>query len=120
MPGDDPQEFLAVARAALRTARRAQRGDLEARALAKEAFASFRLGRQQEGTELARAGLAIALAGKYVEAAVDAYWVLGTIANHWADYETAEGAFEAAVDFCRANDRRPDELVCLSCLTLVL
>jgi DNA-binding CsgD family transcriptional regulator len=118
--GDDPQAFLAVARAALRTARRAQRADLEARALAKEAFASFRLGRQQEGTELARAGLAIALAGKYVEAAVDAYWVLGTIANHWADYETAEGAFVAAVDFCRANDRHPDELVCLSCLTLVL
>jgi DNA-binding CsgD family transcriptional regulator len=116
----DSEAYLAHARAASEAARRAGETDLEARALAHEGLAYFQLGRRDEGAAAGRSALTLALAGKHVGAAVNAYFVLGTLANYWADYAAAEDAFAAAVDLCRENDQPAEEHVCLSCLALVL
>jgi DNA-binding CsgD family transcriptional regulator len=104
---------------ALAGARSSGRGDLEARALSLRGLVLGLTGRRQEGTEAARAGLSLAVAADDVEAAVGAHWVLGTIANHWADYDGAESAFDAAVELCGADDGRPGEQLCLSCIAIV-
>jgi predicted ATPase len=116
----DPEAALAQARSVLGVARGAADTDLEARALTLEGFAFFQLGRPAEGTAAARAALSAGLAGEHVEAAVDAYWVLATIASHWADYPAAIDAFTAAADLCRAHDMRQEEHLCLTCLALNL
>jgi DNA-binding CsgD family transcriptional regulator/tetratricopeptide (TPR) repeat protein len=117
---DEPELALAHTRAALNAARSARRPDLEAQVLAVEGFVLSLMGRREEADDAARTALSLALAGTHIEAAVDAHWVLGTIAHHWADYESAEAAFVAAADLCRTHGREQYEHVCLSCLALVL
>lgn len=101
------------------TARSETRGDLEARGLALRGLVVALGGERDEGTAAVREALALALSGQHVDAAVSAHWALGTIANHWSDYDGAAGAFEAAVDLCREHDRRPAEQLCVSCIAIV-
>ena len=110
---------MALIDAVLECAATAERSDIEARALALRGLVLGMGGRRDEGSEAARAGLALAIAHHDVEAAVRAHWVLGTIANHWADYPAAELAFGAAVTLCRTDGAAPSEDLCLSCLALV-
>lgn len=114
-----PQEAMALIDAVLESVRTAGRWDLEARAQALQGLVLGMGGHLDKGTEAARAGLALAIAHHDVEAAVRAHWVLGTIANHWADYESAESAFGAAVVLCRTEDIGAAEHLCLSCIALV-
>ena len=67
-----------------------------------------------------RSALSLALAGNHVDAALEAYWALGALANQRGDYPRAESTFEEAIDFCRAHDRPPMEKFCVSCLAVVL
>jgi ATP/maltotriose-dependent transcriptional regulator MalT len=96
------------------------RTDLEARCLSLQGFALGMSGRREEGIEIARRGLSLALADKHFEAAIDAHWVLGTIANHWADYQGAESAFEAAIALCQTLNKRGYEQLCVSCVGIIL
>ncbi len=105
---------------ALAAARRAENSDLESRCLSSKGFLVGKEGRRDEGVALMRSALSIALDGNHVEAAVTAYWALGATANDWGDYRAAESAFDDAILYCKANDRREDEHFCLGCLVVVL
>jgi DNA-binding CsgD family transcriptional regulator len=118
--GPSPEGALGHVRKALDAARGAGRADLEARALAYEGFLLGQMGPPEEASEAARAAISIALAANDVDAAVEAYWVLGMIGNSWADFAAAEAALEAAIELCETHDRPADEYFCMSCLALVL
>ena len=77
-------------------------------------------GPQGGGRRLLRSALALAVDGNHVEAAVAAYWALGATANDWADYATAQAAFDDALVYCRANHLSDDEHFCVGCLAVVL
>jgi ATP/maltotriose-dependent transcriptional regulator MalT len=79
-----------------------------------------RTGRREEALGLLRSALALAVEGNHVEAAVAAYWALGATANDWADYPTAQAAFDDALVYCRANHLSDDEQLCVGCLAVVL
>ena len=96
------------------------RTDLESRCLSSQGFLVGRAGRPEEGLELLRNALSLALDGNHVEAAVTAYWAMGATANDWSDYAAAQSAFEDAIVYCRANEKPEDEQFCLGCLVVVL
>jgi DNA-binding CsgD family transcriptional regulator len=118
--GDGVAETKAVLDRALEAARRAKRGDLEARSVGFKGFIASVEGRPEEAIEATRTALSLALAGNHVDAAVEAFWALGAIANAWDDYVGAQAALEDAVDFCQAHGKSVDEHFCLSCLAIVL
>ena len=119
--GDDPARVEVMVERALGSAQQAGRADLESRCLGWQGFiASMSHGRVEEGLELTRRALSLALAGDHVDAALEAFWALGAIANAWNDYPGAQVALQDAVDFCRAHDMPEDEHFCLSCLAIVL
>ena len=105
---------------ALRAARRAGSSDVESRCMSTKGFIAGREGRRDEALELLRSALALAVDGNHVEAAVAAYWALGATASDWADYRTAQTAFDDALVYCRANHLSDDEQVCVGCLVVVL
>jgi DNA-binding NarL/FixJ family response regulator/tetratricopeptide (TPR) repeat protein len=117
---DDPARLGRVLERALANARSAGRADVESRCLGGMGFKAGREGRRDEALELLRTALAVAVDGNHVEAAVSAYWALGATANDWADYATAEAAFEDALVYCRANQLSDDEQLCVGCLIVVL
>jgi DNA-binding CsgD family transcriptional regulator len=118
--GDDPEATGRLLARALEASRRANRTDLESRCLSSQGFLVGRAGRREEGLELLRNALSLALDGNHVDAAVTAYWALGATANDWADYAAAQSVFEEAIVYCRANEKPEDEQFCLGCLVVVL
>lgn len=116
----DPIAASSLLKDAIAGAQRVGNTDLEARCLSAEGLRLGMTGFFKEGNEAVRRALSIAIADKHIGAAIMAHWVLGTIANHWADYEGAESEFDAAAELCRTNNRRPEEQLCLSCMGLVL
>jgi class 3 adenylate cyclase/DNA-binding CsgD family transcriptional regulator len=117
---DDPHAATELLADGIRAAQRAGRADLEALCLSSEGLVLGLSGRRTDGMDAARRALALALAGNHSVAAVDAQWVLGTIANHWADYPEAKSTFEGAAELCRAHGWESFEGVCLSCLGIAL
>jgi predicted ATPase/DNA-binding CsgD family transcriptional regulator len=118
---EDPAGVEVMVERALASARQAGRADIESRCLGWQGFiAGINHGRIDEGIELTRRALSLALGGDHVNAALDAFWVLGAITNAWNDYPSAQAALQDAVDLCRAHDMPEDEHFCLSCLAIVL
>jgi DNA-binding NarL/FixJ family response regulator len=116
---DDPSAAITEVGRAIAAAHDAGRTDLEVRALSFRGVCLGLTGKRDEG--IASARRALRLAGPDdVDALVDAYWTIGTIANFWADYVGAEGAFDTAAELCRQHGRRPEEDTCVTCLGLVL
>jgi DNA-binding CsgD family transcriptional regulator len=118
--GEDPAGTERALGAALKAARQAGRADLESRCLSSQGFLRGRAGRHEEGLELMRSALSLALDGNHVEAAVEAYWALGATANDWGDYASARSVFDDALVYCQANALRQQEHFCLGCLVVVL
>ena len=117
---EDPAQTERLLDRALEAARRAGAGDVESRCLSTMGFLVGRTGRREEALGLLRSALALAVDGNHVEAAVAAYWALGATANDWADYATAQAAFDDALVYCRANHLSDDEQLCVGCLAVVL
>lgn len=117
---DDLSRTEALIDRAQTAAARAGRGDLESRCLAFNGHLAGLTGRLDDALALTQRSISLALAGNHVDAAVDAFWTLGAIANKWNDYPRAEAAFEEAIDLCRAHGRPEDENFCMSCLAVVL
>ena len=115
----DPLLAKSLAEKVVHDARREGRDDLEARALALRGLIVALGGERDAGTHEARAALTLALSTQHVDAATTAHWALGTIANHWADYDGAADAFDSAVELCRTHGGRPIEQLCVSCLAIV-
>jgi DNA-binding CsgD family transcriptional regulator len=117
---DDAAVTLSLAERALESARLAGREDLESGSLWILGFWTVSTGRVDEGLDLVRSALSLALAGNHVDPALDAYWALGALANQQGDYAGAQSTFEEALVFCRAHDRSSMERFCVSCLAVVL
>lgn len=117
---DDPQTAEELLAEGVQAAKRAGRTDLEAHCTAWDGLVLALSGRRREGADAAQRAMALALANNHIGAAVDVHWVLGTIANHWADYGEAKSEFEGAVALCRTHDQQLAERICLSCLGIVL
>jgi DNA-binding CsgD family transcriptional regulator len=105
---------------AARAARRAGRSDLESRCLSSQGFIAGRAGQREEGLELMRSALSLALDGNQVEAAVAAYWALGATANDWGEYARARSVFDDMLVYCQANELSEEEHFCIGCLVVVL
>ena len=115
----DDEIFRRLDRAA-DAAARTGRGDLEARCLMQRGHWLSVAGQPDEGVELVRKALALALEGGHVEETLWAYWALGAILSAWGNLAEAQSAFEEAIEFCRLNDRLSDEDFCVGCLAVVL
>ncbi|WP_274565228.1 helix-turn-helix transcriptional regulator [Streptomyces spiramyceticus] len=113
-------EGLDQAMAAAEDAEAAGRADLKARALAMQGSLCSALGDGRRGVELARSGLALALAGQVPEATGEAYYELGEALGYAADYPAAADAIDSAIDLCRAHGVTELGRVCFTCLSPVV
>ena len=109
-----------VIRAAREEARRADRIDLNARALALEGMVRAKRGEVEQGLDMARAGLSLALEHQLTAVAAETYQRLGAVLEQAADYGGAREAFETAVGFCLATGAEQLEHGCLTCMVYVL
>jgi DNA-binding CsgD family transcriptional regulator len=117
---DEPAAMERLLDRALEAARRAGDPSLESRCLGALGYLAGRTGRREQGLELIRSSLSLALDGNHVEAAVVAYWRLGATANDWGDYTAARSVFDDAIAYCEANELDHQQHHCLGCLVLVL
>jgi DNA-binding NarL/FixJ family response regulator len=111
---------LSLLETAGRQARAAGRVDLQARVLGQEGNVRARMGEGQDGIELVRAGLAMALAHGLTGPAAEIYQRLADSLEHTGDYPAAKEAYDEAFSFCAANAQEPTAQLCLGCLTAVL
>jgi DNA-binding NarL/FixJ family response regulator len=93
---------------------------LRVRALSLEGQIRAKLGDTQRGVELAREGLAQALAENLTEPAAEAYYRLASALEHTADYPQALDAYAAASDFCEQQGIAGMGEVCFACLAPVM
>ena len=94
--------------------------ELRARALSLEGQIRAKLGDAERGVELAREGLALALAENLTEPAAEAYYRLASALEHTSRYPEALDAYAAATDFCQQQGIAGMGEVCFSCLALVM
>jgi DNA-binding NarL/FixJ family response regulator len=111
---------LSLLETAGRQARAAGRVDLQARILGQEGNVRARMGEGQDGIELVRAGLAMALEHGLTGPAAEIYQRLADSLEHTGDYPAAKEAYDEAFSFCAANAQEPTAQLCLGCLTAVL
>jgi predicted ATPase len=90
--------------------------ELRARALSLEGQIRTKLGDSERGVELAREGLALALAENLIEPAGEAYSRLASALEHSSGYPEAIDAYSAATDFCQQQGLSGMAEVCFSCL----
>jgi predicted ATPase/DNA-binding CsgD family transcriptional regulator len=93
---------------------------LRVRALSLEGQIRAKLGDTHRGVELAREGLALALAENLTEPAAEAYYRLASALEHAADYPEALDAYAAASDFCQQQGVSGMGEVCFACLAPVM
>ena len=98
----------------------AQRDDLDVRCASLQALIIGLTGDRDEAMAAVQESLRRAVAGSHADEAVEAQWVLGTLANHWGDYSLAESSFDSAVEICRQHSIRPLESTCQACLGIAL
>ncbi|HJQ87580.1 MAG TPA: hypothetical protein VJ820_08980, partial [Propionibacteriaceae bacterium] len=94
--------------------------DLQARILGHVGNARARMGQGQQGVELVRAGLAMALEHGLTGPAAEIYQRLADALEHAGDYTGASATYDEAYSFCSANGLEPTAQLCLACLTAVL
>jgi hypothetical protein len=78
------------------------------------------MGEGQQGVELVRAGLAMALEHGLVGPAAEIYQRLADALEHAGDYAGASATYDEAYSFCAANTLEPSAQLCLAGLTVVL
>ncbi|HEY2959723.1 MAG TPA: AAA family ATPase [Actinomycetota bacterium] len=93
---------------------------LRARALSLEGQIRAKLGDTERGVDLARQGLALALAENLTESAAEAYYRLASALEHTSHYPEAIDAYAAGTDFCQQQGISGMGEVCFSCLALVM
>jgi tetratricopeptide (TPR) repeat protein len=90
--------------------------ELRVRALSLEGQIRTKLGDTERGVELAREGLALALAENLIEPAGEAYSRLASALEHASGYPEAIDAYSAAADFCHQQGLAGMAAVCFACL----
>jgi DNA-binding NarL/FixJ family response regulator/tetratricopeptide (TPR) repeat protein len=111
---------LELSRAAGAEARAAERLDLQSRALAAEGVVMAKRGDFEEGMQLVRSGLSLALEHELTPEAVDAYQRLGTTFETAGDYASAREALTSALDLCEISGETGPEAGCVACMAYVL
>ena len=94
--------------------------ELRARALSLQGQIRAKLGEADRGVELAREGLALALAENLTEPAAEAYYRLASALEHTSGYPEALDAYAAASDFCQQQGISGLAEVCFACLAPVM
>lgn len=97
----------------------AGRTDLKAIALTLQGSIRAALGEAERGVELARSGLAIALA-EHPEAAGRGHYDLAVALLCAADYAAAADAFESGVELCRTHGADDMEQACVACMAVAV
>ena len=110
-------QLLELARA---DARAAGRADLEARIMGLEGNVRARMGEGEEGLELVRAALTMALDRNLTAAAAEIYQRLADSLEHAGDYTAARATYDDAFAFCTASGLEPTAQLCLACLAVIL
>jgi ATP/maltotriose-dependent transcriptional regulator MalT len=77
-------------------------------------------GEFEEGMELVKQGLSLALEHNLTAEAVDAYQRLGTTFETAGDYANAREALSSALDLCQITDNHEPEAGCVACMAYVL
>ena len=113
-------EAAATAALAAAEAVRAERADLRARAMGLEGVARVKGGAFDEGVEIIRAGLSLALEHELTAEAAEVYQRLGTAREIAGDYGGARDALGTAIGLCESGQAGALEQVCLSCMAYVL
>ncbi len=136
MPGEAAAERLAAAshlegagrltaaldlvRAAVGDVERAASVELRAWTLGLEGQVRSKLGEGQQGVQLAREGLSLALANELTDVAARGYWLLASALEHSADYAGAVDLYGAGAEFCEERGIAEMDGLCFACLTVVL
>ncbi|WP_205695847.1 LuxR family transcriptional regulator [Conexibacter sp. SYSU D00693] len=110
-------QAVAAAAQAREEAVRAERPDLQARAMGLEGVARVKRG-EPEGLETVRAGLSLALAHGLTPVAAEVYQRLGTAHEIAGDYPGARDALDTALGLCDADSALGE--VCRACMAYVL
>jgi tetratricopeptide (TPR) repeat protein len=113
-------EAMVLAASARDAADRAGRLDLRLRALGVEGMARGKHGDYQEGLEMIRAALAVALEHSMTAVAAELYQRLSVVLYDGADLRSAEQALETALGLCDASPDAAVESACLTCMAYVL
>jgi DNA-binding NarL/FixJ family response regulator len=113
-------EAAETARLAASEAVRADRAGLRARAMGLHGVARVKAGSYEEGVEIIRAGLSLALEHELTAEAAEVYQRLGTAHEVAGDYGGARDALATALGLCETGDAGALEQVCLSCMAYVL
>jgi DNA-binding CsgD family transcriptional regulator len=113
-------DAIELARGAAEEATSAGRTDLRARALGLEGVARAKRGDYDDGLEMVRTGLALALEHDLTAVAAELYQRLGMVLYDSADYRRAEEALDAALGLCRTDGDEDTEVACVTCLVYVL
>ena len=116
----DGAQALPLVEQAADYARNGQRDDLDVRCVSLRALVIGLSGDRDEAMAAVQESLRRAIAGSHVDEAVEAQWVLGTLANHWGDYSLAESTFGSAVEVCQQHSIKPLESTCQACLGIAL
>ena len=113
-------EAMETAQLAADEAVRADRVDLRARAMGLQGVARVKGGAYDEGIEIVRAGLSLALEHELTVEAAEVYQRLGTAHEIAGDYGGARDALGAAIGLCETGQAGGLQRVCLSCMAYVL
>lgn len=108
---------LAHAVAATEAAEAADRPDLRARSLGLQGAIRAEIGESTRGVELAREGLALAIALQVPESAGEALYELASALEFATDYAAAADTYESAFELCRTHDITELAQVCLACMS---
>ncbi|MDA0162919.1 AAA family ATPase [Solirubrobacter ginsenosidimutans] len=112
-------EATATARAAREEALRAERLDLQARAMGLEGVAQAKGGAFAEGIATIQEGLSLALERQLTPVAAEVYQRLGTAKEIAGDYTGARDALGTALGLCEVSGDGLQH-TCLSCMAYVL
>jgi DNA-binding CsgD family transcriptional regulator len=113
-------EAIDLARAAVLDANRAERLDLQARALGLKGVAEAKRGDYEKGLRTVRTGLALALEHDLTPAAAELYQRLSVVLYDSADYRRAKETLDSALELCRRANEPVTELACVTCMIYVL
>ena len=111
---------LALSRRAGEEARKAERLDLQSRAMATEGVVLAKRGEFEPGLELVQRALSLALEHGLTTEAADAYQRLGSAFETSGDYASARDALDSALDLCQVAGDSGPEAGCVACMAYVL
>jgi DNA-binding CsgD family transcriptional regulator len=113
-------DALELTHTAAEQAALAERLDLRARAIGLEGVVRAKLGDYDEGLEIVRTGLALALEHDLTPVAAELYQRLSVVLYEPSDYRRARETLDTALALCRTDGERSTEVACVTCMVYVL